>query len=135
FFPPEHAAHPLHGPEGGDSGRLVQDNQPAARLTGKPSPSKRKTLRFPSSRDPRTVQPAALRWPPPPCAEAMADTSTFPLERRLTRYSPASSSRNAAATSTPKMDRGEVMNPSRWSFVARKSRRAFFLVLIRATRP
>src|SRR4030067_842120 len=27
------------------------------------------------------------------------------------------------------------MNPSRWSFVARKSRRSFFLVVIAATRP
>ena len=34
----------------------------------------------------RDVNPAANRWPPPPCAAAMWRTSTAPTERRLTRH-------------------------------------------------
>src|SRR5665811_2150412 len=100
----EDPTHCLDRVEGGDPRGLVDDQHP--RRHDNTAASASSTLFFTSTKVPGTVHPAALRCPPPPNRAATAETSTRPLERKLTRKTSPSSSRREKATSTPTMERG-----------------------------
>src|SRR5260370_371165 len=90
-----------------DAGAAGLDAHRAAALPGGASAARTavSTARWASASGPGTVQPAALRWPPPPNCAAIRWTSTSPLPRRLTFTSPPSS-RKRHATRTVAIERG-----------------------------
>src|SRR5687768_18338322 len=73
---------------------------------------------FHCSNVPRTPQPEAFLWPPPPNSRATALTSTSPFERRLTRQSSAPFSLKNTTASTSCAESGKLTSPSVSSYVA-----------------